>query len=244
MRHPLAVVGLAAVCLSGSPSLQDLQNPKDRAAQPLVLDAGSYDVKEVFSRFAKYLGYNLLYENNDFQNPDNKLNLIGRISVEGKACEELFTQLAHSKDFAIVPVDLSKKLYQVIFIRGPKRPQITEAALFMMPAEVRENRRKVLYVSTVRKLKHVHASMATSNLRPFLASGGAGASVVQLGTVGTDDAVLLQGFAGQVAEALRLLDEIDQPSQLKLPANLEQRLQGIETRINTLENKARTTKKE
>ena len=55
--------------------------------------------------------------------------------------------------------------------------------------------------------------------------------------------MLLQGFAGQVAAALRLLDEVDQPSQVKRPQQLNERLQNMELRIAALEKKSGVTPK-
>ena len=246
MGLKLAVVGLAALCLSGShaPELvtQDRQDPTARPKQPFVLQAGSHGIKEVFTKCANYLGYNLTWAESDFQNPDNKITLTGTVRVDARGCEELFTQLAYSKDFAIVPVDVSKRLYRVIFTRGPHRPEITGAAVFMMPAEVRDNSRKVIYVNTVRKLKHVDPNRASASLRPMFASSGVGGVIVS--SAGNSDTLLVQGFSNKVASVLRMLDEIDQPSLQKPSKALDDRLRKIEMRLEVLEKKTGVIRKE
>jgi len=236
MRYSLAAAAAAFLGLSClEPDAHTQRHYQDPKKPPFVLEAGTYDMKEFLLKCSGHLGWNLLLEASDFQNPNNKIDIRKTIKVDNKGCEEVLTSLAFVKDFAIVPVDTSKNIYQAIFIRGPKRPMITTSARFMSPLEVKQHANMAVPVVTTVRLKHISAPKATATVRPFFAGGGAGAASVQIGTAGNDEMVLLQGFANQVAQTIRLFEEIDQPGQQKLPQSILARLTELEQRLARLE---------
>ncbi len=245
MRYSLAAVTAAFLGLSclepGAHTQRPYQDPKK---PPFVLESGTYGMKEFLLKCTSHLGWNLLLEESDFQNPNNKIEIQMTITVDTKGCEEVLTNLMFVKDFAIVPVDVSKKIYQAIFIRGPKRPMIMTSARFMSPLEVKQHAKMAIPVVTALRLKHISASKATASVRPFLAGGGVGASAVQIGTAGNEEMVLLQGFANQVAQAMRLFEEVDQPGQRPpLAKSVLARLAEVEKRLARLEKAATKERK-
>lgn len=246
MRYPLAAAVTAFLGLSCFVEpIAHTQGPnQDPQKPPFVLEAGTYGLKEFLLKCASHLEWNLLLAESDFQGP-NSIDIQKAIKVDTKGCLELMTNLAFVKDFAIVPVDTSKNIYQAIFIRGPRRPMINITARFMSPLEVKQLARTVLPVVTTVRLKHVSAPKATATVRPFFASTGAAAGSVSIGTAGNEEMVLLQGFANQVAQAIRLFEEIDQPprqtpskSVVAQLAEVQRQLAGLEKRLARLEKAA------
>ncbi|MHC4515754.1 MAG: secretin N-terminal domain-containing protein [Planctomycetota bacterium] len=156
------------------------------------------------------------FDESDFQNPDNKINFIGSMKIKKDNFFSFFQTVMYMKDFAcVLRGDSDTEMVQIIFIRGPKRPEIATGARLVMPEDLDQykNQTGVQVVTSIR-LEHVAASKATATVRPFFAGGGAGAGSVQIGTAGTDRNVLLQGFGTQVYQAAKLFDLVDQPEDV------------------------------
>ncbi|MHC4079333.1 MAG: secretin N-terminal domain-containing protein, partial [Planctomycetota bacterium] len=156
------------------------------------------------------------YDESDFQNPDNKINFIGSMRIKKENFFSFFQTVMYMKDFAcVLRGEGDTEMVQIIFIRGPKRPEIATGARLVMPEDLDQykNQTGVQVVTSIR-LEHVAASKATATVRPFFAGGGAGAGSVQIGTAGTDRNVLLQGFGTQVYQAAKLFDLVDQPEDV------------------------------
>jgi len=247
MRYPIpaaaaTLLGFSCFVDPGTHTQMPRQDPQK--AQ-FVLEAGTYPLKEFLLKCASHLGWNLLLDGTDFQNPMNTIDIQKTIRVDTKGCQEVMTTLALVRDFAIVPVDVSKNMYQAIFVRGPRRPTISTSASFMSPLEVKQHARAALPVVTVVRLKHISATKATNTVRPFFAGAGAGAASIQIGNAGDDESVLLAGFSNQVAQAMRLFEEVDQPSQqppstraLERLAVVEKQLADVQKRLARLEKAA------
>ncbi|MEE9126621.1 MAG: secretin N-terminal domain-containing protein [Planctomycetota bacterium] len=156
------------------------------------------------------------FDETDFQNPDNKINFIGSARVKKENFFSFFQTVMYMKDFACVLRGGSEtEIVQIIFIRGPKRPEIATGARLVMPEDLEQYKHQTgVQVVTSVRLEHVQASKASSSVRPFLAGGGAGASGVQIGTAGNERNVLLQGFGTQVYQAAKLFELVDQPEEI------------------------------
>ena len=159
-----------------------------------------------------------------------------RIAVDALGCEDLISQLLYTKGFALVSIDASKGLYEVIAMYGPRRALIQERALTMTPEEVLRRPNLKMPVVTSVPLEHIQVQVATNSLRPFFASSGQVSGSLTLGNVGNNRAMLLMGFADQVAAAIRLLRLVDVPAGPVNPT-LESRVNELEKRIAALERK-------
>ncbi len=172
-----------------------------------------------------------------------------RLEVDALGCEELLSQLLYTKGFALTPLDMSKGLYEVIAMQGPKRAALQTRAILMTPEEVLRRPNLKMVVVTALPLEHVQVQVATNSLRPFYAAGGQPGAALTLGNVGNNRAMLLQGFADQVAAAIRLLRLTDVPPPDVGPARptgptgptgptrLDDRIDKLEKRISDLERK-------
>ena len=240
----IAVATMAMILLGGMaprPVLQDPQDPKKkRSSQGFVLTAGEHSLREVIQNAAKFLGRNYLVSDQDFTNSPT-ITLDKTLNLDVFGCEEVVSQLAYSQNFAMTPVDPKRGIYEFIFTRGPRRPEISTRATFMKPEEILRRPNLKVVVTTAVHLKHVSANRASATLRPFFAGGGAGAGSVQIGNAGNDEMILLQGFADQVVAVLKMLKEVDKASESEVSPDVHRRLENIERRLTALEKRSHPT---
>ena len=93
-------------------------------------------------------------------------------------------------------------------------------------------------VITTVKLEHINAQLANNALRPFFA-GSRGANSIQIGTVGNQQSLIVQGFQDQVAQALRVIQLADTPQDPALELidgkPLREVIKALMARIEALE---------
>jgi hypothetical protein len=231
------VATAAAMILLTGMTPQDPQDPKSkRTSQGFVLEAGEHSLREVIQNAAKFLGRNYLTSDADFGNSPI-ITLDKTLNLDAFGCEEVVSQLAYSRDFAMTPVDPKRGIYEFIFVRGPRRPQIVARATFMKPEEILRRPNLKVMISTSLKLEHNSASRVAASVRPFFAGGGAGAYSIQMGTAGNDTTLFLTGFVDQVAAAIKMLREADKASGSQRRPDVYQRLDKIERRLTVLEKR-------
>ncbi|MHC4514313.1 MAG: hypothetical protein ACYS5W_11495 [Planctomycetota bacterium] len=240
-----AVIGAAIILLAAGPQggtkqNQDPEQDQDkRTSQGFVLKAGEHSLREVIQDAAKFLGRNYLTSDGDFGNSPT-INLDKTLNLDVFGCEEVVSQLAYSRDFAMTPVDPERGIYEFIFTRGPRRPEISTRSAFMKPEEVLRRPKLKMMVTTAVHLEHGSAAKVSATMRPFFAMGGAGPGGVQIGTAGTERTLLLQGFTDQVAAVLKMVAEVDKAA--KASPDVYERLGKIERRLTVLERQASAKK--
>ena len=106
----------------------------------------------------------------------------------------------------------------------------------MTPEEVLRRPNLKMVVVTSVTLEHTQVQVATNSLRPFFASSGQAGGAMTIGNVGSNQAMLLMGFADQVAAAIRLVRLAD-VSPGSVYRGLEERMREFERRIAALEEK-------
>ena len=201
---------LLATALSAGTLFAQAENRAKEKPTGFVLEAGEHSLRSIIERASKYLGRNYLMPT-ELDMPNLNVVLQKTLALDANGCEQVVSQLVYSKNFAITPLDPGRGLYEVIFMRGAKRPQVIQQALTMTVEEVLRRPRLKMYVCTTIKLKHVDASHASQQLRPFFAAGGARGGGLSFGTGGSSRQLLLQGFADNVASAIRTIQSLDVP---------------------------------
>ena len=121
-------------------------------------------------------------------------------------------------------------------MQGPRRAEITNRAITMTPEEVLRRPNLKMVVVTSVTLEHTQVQVATNSLRPFFASSGQAGGALTIGNVGSNQAMLLMGFADQVAAAIRLVRLAD-VSPGSVYRGLEERMRELEKRLAALEEK-------
>ena len=112
VKYP-AVIGAAMILVAATPQGGTLQgqDPEKRTSQGFVLKAGDHLLQEVIQNAARFLGRNYLTTDSDFANsPTITLNKTLNLDVFG--CEEVVSQLAYTKNFAMTPVDVQRGIYR------------------------------------------------------------------------------------------------------------------------------------
>ena len=231
----LLALALLGTNLSMSPPIQD----RGRVDTGFVLEAGDHNVLDLIDRAAEFLGRNILSEPATIMaaSPGGApvITIQNQIAVDALGCEDLLSQLLYTKGFALVPIDISKGLYEVIAMYGPRRALIQEQAITMTPDEVLRRPNLKMPVVTSLTLEHIQVQVATNSLRPFFATAGQSGSLT-IGNVGSNQAMLLRGFADQVAAAIRLVRLADVSSG-SVYRGVEERMRELEKRIAALEEK-------
>ena len=231
-----ALVGMTLI--GGGVVYQESQDvPQDKVGG-FTLEAGDHSLESLVDRSAVFLQRNYLYSQEELAaHPSGSIHLQNKLELDRKGCEEVLSQFLYAKGFAIVPLDEKKGIYEVIHMQGPKRTEIAARATWMSPQQVLDKRDLKHVVLCSVRLHSINAQTATTALRPFFSQGGAGPGALMPGNVGTDHTILLQGFAGQVAAAIELLQRVDEPNEhaLKDSKAFESRFSKLEKRVDALE---------
>jgi len=228
---------LATACLT--PGAQDPK--KAPAGPPFVLEAGELKINELIDRSAAYLKRNILTNEQEMANTaqgGSVFKLQQPISTDHDGCEDLLTSLLHTRGFAILPLDESKGVYEVISMNGPRQREVCSRAAQRTPAQILARPNLKMPVSVVVPLAHINATIATNALRPFFASTGSpqGSGSLTIGNVGNNTAMLMSGMQDQIANAIRLLQVADTPGAPDAPGTAE-RLEALTQRVAALEEK-------
>lgn len=204
-----------------------------RAAEPqFVLAAGEHELRTVISAAASYLGRNLLM----VETPpgDLKVDLQVPQKLDRDGCLAVVTQLAYLHGLVLVPIDADRGMWEFVNANGPRRNEIQARALMLPIEDVRKLKGARIMVTSVIPVQHVRATAATQTLRPFFAT--AGTATLNLGTAGTESAVVVSGFVDQVLSAAAVIATIDVPTKEKEPT-AEDRVRALEARVAALEAK-------
>lgn len=210
-----------------------------KRAPPFVLEAGEHDIRDVVDRAAAYLRRNILMVDN-LDVPQLKglgpTVLQQPMTLDAQGCEEVLASMLHVRGLALIPLDESKGLYEVVSMHGARRGDIMARALARTAEEVLERPGLRMVVTVALPLQHVNATIANNALRPFFASGGNAALPLLLGTAGSNSVLLLCGFQDQVASAIRLLQVVDRPPGPE-QTEVQQALQNVVQRVAALEQR-------
>lgn len=226
---------LLALLLAAAPAIAQENEP---AEPPFVLPAGDLATTALIDACANYLGWNILYSEQELGEQGQKSKLQQQIVTDRDGCEELLYGLLYRQGFAVKTLDLERGVYEVLSMQGPRRKELGAGARFMEWSEVLQRPALKRQVLTTVPLQHIDAQLANNTLRPFFAGSGGGVSV---GTVGDGQSLLLQGFQDQVAQAVRVVQLADVPQRAGRDAldarTLTDRVEALEARIRALEEK-------
>lgn len=221
--------------------------PQDPKPEPVfAIDAGTHDLRELIDRAARFLGRNYMTSDQEMQAlPSLQIVLQNPIRVDREGCAEVLSQFAYQRGFAIVPIDQERGLWECIYMQGPRRGEVQNRAIFVRPDELAKYAKLRVPVTVTVPLTHVNATHAANSLRPFFMSGNNPVPPLTIGTAGNARALLMTGFADQVAQAAEMLARVDQPppegavdaTAPDWAQSVEQRLGQLASRVGALEAK-------
>ena len=240
-----AIPTLLAAAALGAALFSNVQDPERsvRKTPPpkLVLEAGEYEVAELIARSARFL------KRTDLLSPDElktrrggappTVTLAEPLALAPGECDEVIERLAFVHDLVRVPLHEEKGLHLWVSLNGHNRDKVRRTATKMPADQVLKVRRSKLPVLTAVPLEHVSAQITARSLAPVFTSSRYGFAMSHAG-----NAVVVTGCADQVANAIDLLREIDQP--LKNPeSKWQQRIDAMQAEIESLRAEVRKLRK-
>lgn len=200
-----------------------------------VLEAGEHALPELIDRAAVWLGRNYLTSENDFQGPAMTVRLQTEMHLDEDGLDTALGHLLFARGFAVMTLSEELGLYEVVSLNGPRRGEVMNRAVERSPEEVLERQDRIEMVSTTVVVHHLNAQIAVNSLRPFFAQSSP-ATGLTVGSTGDTRTVVLQGFAPQVATAIRMLHRADEAAA---DAQQREHLERIEQRVEQLEQRGR-----
>ena len=201
---------------------------QDESSTGFVLEAGEHDISDIVDRAAKFLGRNLILQRSELVSIQNAttITLQKTLNLDVFGCEEVVSHLAWLKGLVMSPMDPNRGIYEFISVRGSRRGEIRST--FMTPAQVLKRPRLKIKVSTSIQLKHIDAMRASQYLRPFHSMSSRSGVALSIGTLGSRHALLLQGMADQVANAIQMVTLMDTPEAEDDQPGVDERIAALE----------------
>lgn len=181
-------------------------------AQEVVFPSGDHELGDVVGFVSDYLGVDLLLDASECMGGDMRVRTRHDITVDREGAWELLNSVLNHRGMAVIPLNRDLKLYEIINLQGAKRSKVSMNALLVDVDQIdRVARWNATPVLCRVPLENTNATIATNALRPFFAqAGGGGAIMLQIGNMGRDRELILQGMGDQVAAAVRLIRAADQ----------------------------------
>jgi type II secretory pathway component GspD/PulD (secretin) len=205
------------------------------AKDGLVLPAGDFTVSELIDATATYLCRNFLYDPNAVLRAKG-FSLQRPLALDALGAEELLYALLASRDFAVLPLDETRGVFQIVLL---EQNQPGAAVFASTPWRTSEEvlRRPQLreIVFTVIELQHADAQQFVMLLRNSFAFGGWRPGCL-VASAAEQRTIVLHGYRDQVANALALaarFDQMNQPDPTTTTSTLD-RLQQLEREVATL----------
>jgi hypothetical protein len=211
-----------------------------------VLPEGTINVEELIDASARFLARNILWQAQELGNQPSFV-FQKRLALDAVGCEEMLGQLLATRNLVIVPVDEKRQVWEVLNLQGQRRNDVMSRAVPRTPEEVLQRPNLKQFVLVTLPLKHINATIATNSLRPFFASNsGTNQPGMMFGTAGSNEAILMAGFADQVAASIRMLQQCDQPLQERNPElyNMQQAVANLQGAVTDLQARLATAQKQ
>ena len=203
---------LAILALAAFGSLpQGPQDPKPTSPNHFVIEAGEHTIKDLIDRTAEFLKRNYIYsaQEVDQLGPEASIKIQNRLDLGRTEVETVVSQLLYTRNFAMLPVNEPRGIYEWVSLAGQKRTEIDSRPKQMTVAEVMAYVGPKMPVITTYTLQNIQAPQAQNTLRPFFVSGGGPGPSLSFGIIGNANALLIRGFSDQVAAAVKLLQRTD-----------------------------------
>ncbi|MFO1053540.1 MAG: hypothetical protein U1F36_15105 [Planctomycetota bacterium] len=227
MSSPVVLSLAAVAALSFSPTEPAVV--RTPAGDQLILEAGTYEIPSLVDKVAQTLGRNYLMAESEM-NGSAKLVLQTRIALETDQIEPMLERLLYTKGFAIVPLDPTRGINEIISMMGPRRAEIMARAKWIDVDQVLAQSDRFDAVTTTVRLRNVNANFAVAQLRPFLSMPG-GTTQIVVGSL-SESTLLLTGLRCTLVPAVRALIAADDAAESQREKS---KLDEIGTRLDRLE---------
>lgn len=214
--------------------LLTLALPAQGDGASIKLDAGEHQLEELIEKLTPLAGINAVMppEIQPKGRPLPGLRFVRDTTVQAPEALKFLSQTLYSAGFMLSPVDAQGKLYEIVSLRGSRRPVITGRPLRLTREQLVKNRGLYIHALCVLPLKHLDASRASNSLRPFFAGQGSQSPIYFASA--SSNALVVAGLPDQLLGVAEMLDQIDRPEPAREQATL-QRLAQLEARLKRLE---------
>lgn len=238
----LPLIAIAAVPSSSfaPQEARHVARVQEPAARPekLVLEPGTYTVKDLIDRSARFLGRNYIYSARDVENvPSPQVNLQERLELGRDDCEEVIGKLLFAKHLVMLPLDPDRGIYEWVFLQGSKGAEVRRRPVVRTPEQVLAGGPET-WIVTVYPLEHLDPREAGGMLRAIM-SGPTDSFYATTSPLGRS--LVISGFRQQVAAFLRILQATDRPDArttgqafARWKSSLEDRLKALEQQVAAL----------
>lgn len=246
---PFAAVAWSPAAAAQEPVASPLQQPGkiEVGKNGFVLPVGQIDPGELIDSAAIFLGRNILWQESEL-GKQPPFVFQRQLALDALGCEELLCEMLATRSLVVTPIDLARQVWEVVNLNGPRGREVMARAVQRSVDEVLKRPNLKLFVQVAVPLQHINANIATNALRPFFSGYGGGSNMPGLvvGTAGTNEAVLLMGFADQVAGCIRLLQQCDKPLEERNPdlASLQQAVASLQNSISELQARVATSQRQ
>ena len=252
IRFPCSPVVLLLVCASVTAQVESpATRPANPATAPFVFEAGEVELGDLIGKCASYLQQNIQCDGVNLNGTDAlaaKVVFDRPVVVDRDGCEDLLTSVLWRRGLAVVPMDESKHVCEVIPMNGPRRGEITARVAYRTAEQVLARPNLYRFVIVVYSPTHLNSLMASNAIRPLASSHSEMFHRVQMTSLGPGGALVLTGSQHLVAGWLRVLQAADKPALESAgappDASTSERLERIEALLAKLEQRLSRLEKE
>lgn len=234
------LVALAALAAAPAPAQQVVvpAEPGRAAVQAdkdgLVLPAGEFAVVELIESVARFLCRNYLYDPGPVLAAQG-FTLQRRIALDALGAEELLYALLSTREFAVLPLDESRGVYQVVSLRpDPRRSDVVVATPWRPADEILRRPRLREIVVTAVELDAADAQTIAAVLRNAFAVNGQWRPGSLLANAGDRRFLVLHGYRDVVAPAILFARQLDRVSAPRPADPALERLARLEAEVQAL----------
>jgi hypothetical protein len=224
-----SLLALAPLCRAQEPAKN---TPTPAAKEPFTVPAGELKLPALVDRCAAYLDCNILWLAHELTAAP-PVTVREAVSTDRAGCLEFLASSLRSASFTLTWSDQRTGTLEVISSRGPRHRDIAARAEFVSPEQVTASPSLCMPVLVLVPLQHINPIVAINKLRPTLANREPGTQVT-IGYVGNMQGLLLAGMRPEVAQAIRVIRDADQPNP-DSPTDRGKRIEALEKRIAALE---------
>jgi hypothetical protein len=216
--------------------------PQQSGSGTFTVEAGEIALPALIDRAAACLGCNIVWNPNELTAQRLSVRLQTAVTTDRDGCLEFLASSLQRANFALTRADARHGTLEVIDMGGPRGREVTARAETRTVEQVLAQPTLCMPVTVTVPLKHVNGVIATNALRPFFAAAGgpAGGGSLTLGNLGVANAMLVSGMQDKVAQAIKMIREVDQPPSPpveNVPVDAGKRIEELERRVKILEDK-------
>jgi len=200
----------------------------------LVLPAGEFTVAELIDSVATFLCRNYLFDAESVLRAQG-FTLQRSIALDALGSEEMLYALLSTRDFAVLPLDEQRGVYQIVLLDGnQRRNDFVVSTPWRSPEEILRRPQLREIVVTAVELDRADAQGLAQTLRNAFAVQGQWRPGALVASASDRRFLMLHGYREVVAQAVLFARQVDRLSEPPPPEPLMLRLQGLEREVAEL----------